>query len=95
MTSNVRNGGRGGDAASEVGVVTRRLRISVMIMSRGMPVMGTRMRSVEPVRHHTTSSNIQLPTSLPQNSVIKVCRPKSDNNYPDISYADLYQSIVI
>ena len=71
LTSNARNGGRARDAAREADAVMR--------MSREMTVMGTRMRSVEPVRHHTMSSNIQLPTSLPQNSVIKVCRPKSDN----------------
>ena len=85
LTSNARNGGRGRDAAREVDVVMKRLRTSAMRMSREMTVMGTRMRSVEPVRHHTMSSNIQLPTSLPQNSVIKVCRPKSDNNSHNIS----------
>ena len=85
LTSNARNGGRARDAAREADAVMKRLRTSAMRMSRDMTVMGTRMRSVEPVRHHTTSSNIQLPTSLPQNSVIKVCRPKSDNNSHNIS----------
>ena len=63
----------------------RMMRISVMRMSRKMSVMGARMRYVEPVRHHTTSQSIQLPTSLPKNYVIKVCRPKSDDNHPNIS----------
>ena len=53
--SSVRNGGQAGDAALEAGVVTRMRMISVSRMSLEMSVLGARMRSVEPVRHHTTS----------------------------------------